>query len=1002
MKFRAALLSLLLILTAGNTLYAADENFTKLRERYETAKKLYESKMYVASEREFDELSGCIIDKTSAFNARVEAGKTLCAIALRRADMEGMVMNFEKAFPHDPQVSIIKFKLAEVMFDNSDYETALSLFEQIRERSIFKAQRIEYRFKKAYCYMRMGKYEDALKGFIDVSSSQVSSYTYPSIYYTAYVYYIQKEFKKAFPLFEKSKQDTRFVTLSSYYAIECRFMTKNYDYVVSQAPALYESLGQDLQKNLARMLSESYFAMNDNSEAKKYLDLYVASGGSLSRKDNYLAGVVSYSLGSYEEALNSFSDVVGNTDTLGQSSYYYSANSYLKSRNKIAALKAFKMAADCDFDKVIKEDAMFNYAKLSFDVNSDISQFENYVNMYPKSGKDEVINTYMSAAFLAKKDYVAAIEIINRIKNPSREVSANLQKAALARAIQIIDDGGFRTAMPYLQMSLNNNYNQRVGFIASYWLAECNYRNDNFSEALRINNELISNSDFRMTGEYPMAIFTNAYSFFKSGNFAEAIKWFNTYSKYDTKNVKNHKDALLRIADSYFMLGSYEEAASAYENVTTKYGTSNDLYAEYQCALSYGLTGNDLKKISILKDAVDGGSSALLYPQVLYELGRTYVQRGSNTKASECFNDLLNRNDSTFYSKALLELALINANLGEYDRALKYYERIIRETPMSECVQDAVAGVESIYEIKNKPEEFLAFLDKVGMSNVKTAGEKEQMLFNSSEQIYLSGNYPAAMNSLQSFLSRYPNGVKSAQAYFYLAESLKATGRNEAAADAYYQVMKRGEGDFAEAATLNYARISYKLGHYNQAADAYESLSYISKNENNKQEACSGMMMSYYKIRKYDKAINEAQRVLNMNNVPDDVSRKAKYVEAKSYRVTGYRDLAKPLFVELSANTLDEIGGESTYILIQDLYDAGDFEEIEKKVYEFSDSETPQVYWLAKCFIVLGDTFADQEKWKQARATFESIKKGYQPVNNSDDVPQQVEIRLNKLKSMGK
>jgi hypothetical protein len=58
------------------------------------------------------------------------------------------------------------------------------------------------------------------------------------------------------------------------------------------------------------------------------------------------------------------------------------------------------------------------------------------------------------------------------------------------------------------------------------------------------------------------------------------------------------------------------------------------------------------------------------------------------------------------------------------------------------------------------------------------------------------------------------------------------------------------------------------------------------------------------------------------------------------------------------------------------------------------------MYWLAKSFIVLGDSFADRGELKQAKATFESIKEGYAGSADGDDVLEDVEIRLQKLDAL--
>jgi len=88
-------------------------------------------------------------------------------------------------------------------------------------------------------------------------------------------------------------------------------------------------------------------------------------------------------------------------------------------------------------------------------------------------------------------------------------------------------------------------------------------------------------------------------------------------------------------------------------------------------------------------------------------------------------------------------------------------------------------------------------------------------------------------------------------------------------------------------------------------------------------------------------------------------------------------------------------------MLIQDAYDQGKYDTVEKKVYDFSSKAGGQNYWLAKAFIVLGDSFAEQENFTQAKATFESIQNGYKPVDGTtDDVLDNVRMRLGKLKNL--
>ena len=45
----------------------------------------------------------------------------------------------------------------------------------------------------------------------------------------------------------------------------------------------------------------------------------------------------------------------------------------------------------------------------------------------------------------------------------------------------------------------------------------------------------------------------------------------------------------------------------------------------------------------------------------------------------------------------------------------------------------------------------------------------------------------------------------------------------------------------------------------------------------------------------------------------------------------------------------------------------------------------------------MGDSFADRQEYKQAKATFESIKEGYAGVAGGEDVLEAVNLRLHKL-----
>ena len=155
-------------------------------------------------------------------------------------------------------------------------------------------------------------------------------------------------------------------------------------------------------------------------------------------------------------------------------------------------------------------------------------------------------------------------------------------------------------------------------------------------------------------------------------------------------------------------------------------------------------------------------------------------------------------------------------------------------------------------------------------------------------------------------------------------------------------------------------------------------------------------MRSAYRARLWDDAIVDAGTVLGtFKDAP--LVREARYVKAKSLLSCSRREEAFKEFGQLAGEPSTPEGAEATFLIIEDLYNRAQFETIQDKVYAFAQKAGDQNYWLAKAFIVLGDSFADQGNTAQAKATFESIRDGYTSEGPQDDVLDQVNLRLRKL-----
>lgn len=958
------------------------------------ALRLYEDGMLVRSRSLFDEVA----EKTAA--ADPLGWSVLCDVLMETPGYQGKMDAFLKTNPQSRLVPQLIYAHAANLFDDQEYLAASEEFARINPDRLYRNQVDEFLFCSAYCDLENSRITAATEKFTELTGRKQSDYTAPAQYVLGYIKYELKDFHSALGWFEKSAEDVRFAENSNWYIMECRFMMKDYHYVTSNASQMYQNVPEERKAHLARIISESYLVLGDTENARKYYDLNTESDSAKSRADWFYSGSLLYAVGDYKGAIENYNMVTMRTDSIGQIANYHLGFSYIQTKNKVAAMKAFKDASMASFDNVVSEDAHFNYAKLAFDLNDDPSVFNDYLAKYPAVEKGDKINSYIAVASLYNHDYAGAVEAYDKIDDLDDDMRANYMKANYLRARQLIENGSYRMAIDCLKVAAyyserGSRFNQLVRF----WLAESYYRNEQYAEARQIFTDLYNTSALYGNPESYLIPYNIAYCFYNEENYPSALKWFDEY--LGERKVEFRKEALERKADCFFIAKDYDAASAAYDLVIRDYYDVNDIYPYYQSAISYGLDRKQDKKIELLSRVMDASPEAEFYPDALFELGRTYAVKEDGDNAFKCFNKLAQEvKDSNYVAQAYIEMGSLARNQSQFNEALGYYKTVVEEMPNSGYAESALLAIEAIYQTKDRPEEYIAYIENIGKGASKSADEKEMLYFNSAEQLFLSANYQKAVVSLQKYLDKYPSGKNAYKADFYIAESYRSLGKLEQACDFYKKVIAGGEGSFVELSMLNFSKISYDLERWSDAFGGYSSLYEAARLDNNKYVAQVGMMRSAYKAHDWKEAVRNADRVLFDSRADAHTKLEADYIKAKSYLATSRRDEAFAILERLSADVNGAYGAEAAYLMIQDNYDRGDFDEVEKRVFAFSDAGSGQTYWLAKCFIILGDSYVEKGNLRQAKATFESVRDGYQPSAEGDDVKDNVNMRLNRLEEL--
>ena len=968
---------------------------TTKTDAFRQAVEFYDRGMFERAESIFSEIAA------SGQDVMAKGYEALCAVRRQSVGNRNLADQYISEYPYSGLIPQIRFYNALNLFDEQNFSTASAEFARIDMRSLKNSQVPEFIFKQAYSLFELDEYDRAEELFSKAEKMPYSDYTAPSRYSLGYIEYVRKNFEESFDWFSKAAKDPRFTEQAVPYMIECRYMLKDYSYVISNGDAALDRVTPERKRQLARFISESYLSEGNAAKAREYYEIFGEGAKEMDDADLFYAGSVMYSTGDYKGAVDKFSRMTSRADSIGQIANYEMAYSYIKTGNKVAAMDAFKAASSQPWNEDIREDAHFNYAKLSFDLNNNPSVFNEYMKAYPGKKKDDIIYGYIALACLYGHDYAAAVDAYSNIDLLDSRQKVNYMKANYLRAHQLIEGGGWRDAVPLLKSaSYYSDKRDPFNQIARYWLGESYFRSGQYDQAIDVYTTLYNNSALEGKPEGALIPYDLAYCYFKKDDYDGAAKWFDEYLA-SSKPAKG-EDAAARRADCDFLRKDYPSAIKLYEAAIARFPYKDNLYPYLQAGIAYGLTGDRKGKVKVLSSVEEADPSAEFYPEAMYELGRAYVAASDNESAISVFRKLgSSTKDNTIIARSLIELGMISRNMSEYDNALDCYKKVIDLMPDTDYAADALSAIESIYQSEGRGDEFLDYAELIGATRDKTDAEKEQMYFNAAEQVFMTENYSKAISSLKSYLDRYPQGVNVAQTQYYLAECHRNLGQKELACDWYQKSLEtEPSGLCSENATLRLAGLSFELEHFKDAYSYYRSLLSIARLDANRHTARAGMMQSAFRGLDYQEAIACADALKADKASSAAEKRQADYVCAKSSLSLGERDKAYALFRSLSSEPSDAEGAEATYMLIQDAYDQGNYSTVQSMVHKFAADAPNQSYWLAKAFIVLGDSFAEQENYAQAKATFESIRDGYTPQGKSDGVLDNVNMRLEKLKTL--
>ena len=960
---------------------------------------MYESHNYVGAIDQLGHLTQLPCDASM----REQADYYIAMSRFEQGDPSSLALlqQFIERYPSSALAMEAQMKVGNYYFYRGQWESALLSYSLVRNRALDLNSDEDLEYRRAYCNLRLGNYNEAERQYYALENSP--RYSGATDFYKAYLDYARGDYDTAREKFSHIPQSSELGYQSQYYITQIDYNKKQYRQVIEQGKALLAEQQNDyFDAELNRLVGESYYHMGNDNEARTYLRRYLDDcEGEPYRTAAYTMGVLDYRNGNYDAVVNDMLQVSDESDALTQSAYLYLGQAKRQLNDLNGANAAFQRAATMECDRSVRETAYYNYAvgvskgaRTPFDKSVDL--FEGFLNEYPNSRYKDNVEGYLVDAYMNTTDYERALTSINRIKQPGAKVLKAKQNVLYNLGVQALANNKNSQAVDYFKQAIAvGNYDATALNESRLWLAEAQYRLGNYKEAAKNQQEYVKTAN-KSDDNYGLAQYNLGYSLYNEKRYPEAKTAFQ--NAIASKQLSNNllADAYNRIGDAQYYARDFAGAQSSYDQASRLDKNSSGDYSMYQKGIMMGLSHQYADEIQQMDALIKAYPKSDLAPQAMLEKGNAQALLGKNNEALDTYAALLKAYPKSVEArKGLLQTALVNKSMDKEDAAIETYKKVIKQYPTSDEAQAAAEDMKLIYADRGQLAEFGKFLNSVPNAPKIDVNEVERLTFEAAEKAAIDTK--PNIDKMQQYLKDYPAGAYVAKAKYYIARYHYGKGNYNEALSAIDEALKAGgDAAYAQDALAMRSDIYSRQGKYAEAMQSYKELAERATSDDNRTLAQLGALRVAKQMGDWRQVQDITGLLLDRGGLTANEEKEVTLDRALSLAQLGNTKDAEAAFRTLARDVNNEYGAQASYELSRMQYEVGNLSGAEETINELIEARTPHTYWLAKSFLTLADVYYKQNKVADARGTLQDLKSSYP--GKEKDIFNEIETRLNKWK----
>lgn len=983
------LIVLMLLVPVIGALAQKETPSERQRDLYRQATDLYQKQKYAAAQQIFDQIvaDGAGLGDLTTADACYHAG--VCSEQLDNNDASFRLEEFLRLYPQSSRCNMARFYLGDFYYRRGDYERALSYFRTVDAKEVEYDHRSEYNFKMGYCWFQKGDTRRASDLFAQQVGGQ-SKYANSSLYYYAHIQYMNGQYDLALRNFEELQKDSKFAKIAPSYIARIYYYLGKDDELLKIAPRLLKDEAAFKRSEIHQMVGEVYF---NRGEYERALGQYraveqarLADATSCTPQDNdYQVGYSYYMLGHYDSAATYLNRKTTCSDSVAQNALYVLGDCYVKLGRKMDARSIFLQASKMNYSPSIKEDALFNYAKLSCELNQNamgesIKSFEDYLKKYPRSKHKTEVEEILTDLYCSTSNYKEAIRLLEQVPQRNARLEQAYQRAVLNRGTELYNSGAQKEGLAMYEKAARINAVPRITADANYLAGEARYRAGDLKGAEQMLNKFLLSS-FANTSSYATdARYTYAYILMKRQRYDEADETLRDVARRlqgstDSKSKAMLADAHNRLGDCLYVRSLFNESIEQYTKVINA-GARDADYATYQKAMAYGAQGKNSEKLTYLNYIFEKFDNSPLCSKAMLEIANTYMMCDNNEMAMTYYNNFIRQYPQSSYVKtALLNQGLIYYNTDRDEQALQAFDRLFTSYPGTDEARDALSTVKNIYIAQNRVDEYFDYVKRTAKVTI-SAVEQDSTTFLAAEALYERADYDMAATALENYLAKFPDGLFAVKAHYLAADCHHRTGDDGKALPHYVAVTNAGANQYSDRALVNAANIAYNTGDYNKAATLYARLADRGESSDSRLQGELGGLRCAAALSNTSGVMTAGHRLANDRKGTTEMREEAYLTMARTCFDKQMADSAMTYYTKLAHSANGEYNGEARCRQAEILMQKSHYDEAEK-IIEDIVADASSDYWLAYSFILWADIYYARGNNLQAKQTLQSIIDNY-------------------------